>query len=476
MVTLVYLSNNIIQIVQGERSKKKPVIKKLIRQEIEEGSLLNGIITNEQGLYEQLQDLWKQHALPVKNVELVLNSAKITGKNVTVPKQSDKKIRNKLPLEFSDVEHQEAVVFDYDILEEKKNQGLLEIMAIMAEEDYLQSFVELFGKMGVKLSKITFARSGIRKFLRNVPQLDDKASVILLIDGNSLLGILWIDGQIAYMDKKRIFVTPGSPQFSREAVNSINKIVQLHASQKKEKNIMDIYVCGFHESDMELCRSYLTELNYSFEVGELPCDQPEAVFSAGELIATGKDINLLGLKGKKKKENTNARKKLKLLLPVVVLSACGLVLGAGIFITAAVKQHQLNRLKDYIDDPGHAESAEQYDELETQISKMNGMLKDVDSICGMIASYPLMTSQVEHQILAQAGEDTQVEFTGYSAETGALQMKTTVSNAEEINRYVDRLYDTGLFRDIQYSGYTYQKTDNNYVLDVSCFLAEDAGH
>ena len=150
MITSVYLSNNIIQIVQGEKSTKLPAISRVINEEIPEGSLLNGIITNEQELYEQLKEIWQRHKLPLKGVEVVLNSAKISSKNITAPTAKAKQIMKTLPLDFADVSQNEAVIYDYARLGKSGQKGLYELLAVMVEEAQINSFVDVFSKMGIE--------------------------------------------------------------------------------------------------------------------------------------------------------------------------------------------------------------------------------------------------------------------------------------------------------------------------------------
>ena len=73
MTTSIYLSNNTIQILTGEKGKCSKV-EHLYCFDLEEGNLMNGVITNENGLQQELLGLWKEHNLPVSKVSLVIDS------------------------------------------------------------------------------------------------------------------------------------------------------------------------------------------------------------------------------------------------------------------------------------------------------------------------------------------------------------------------------------------------------------------
>ena len=74
MTTSVYLSNNNINAVVGSGGGKIRV-KRVCSTQIPEGSLINGIITNEADLAEQLKEFWAANKLPKKDVSLVINSS-----------------------------------------------------------------------------------------------------------------------------------------------------------------------------------------------------------------------------------------------------------------------------------------------------------------------------------------------------------------------------------------------------------------
>ena len=61
MKTTVYLSNHRVQIAVGEAKKSKIKIQNLVQFDLREGSLINGVITSEDGLKHQLEKAWESH-------------------------------------------------------------------------------------------------------------------------------------------------------------------------------------------------------------------------------------------------------------------------------------------------------------------------------------------------------------------------------------------------------------------------------
>jgi hypothetical protein len=59
-------------------------------------------------------------------------------------------------------------------------------------------------------------------------------------------------------------------------------------------------------------------------------------------------------------------------------------------------------------------------------------------------------------------------LTGYDADTGALRFDAQSTSVIDIPGYVLKLQSLGLFRKVDYTGYTYE--DGMYVLSLNCIL------
>ena len=92
-----------------------------------------------------------------------------------------------------------------------------------------------------------------------------------------------------------------------------------------------------------------------------------------------------------------------------------------------------------------------------------------------LASYPAMNSSIVETVMDCAGDRASVSVQSYLAETGLLTLNTEAGEAALINEFVDALYDSGLFREIDYTGYTYSEARDTYTINVLCYLQEHAG-
>lgn len=88
---------------------------------------------------------------------------------------------------------------------------------------------------------------------------------------------------------------------------------------------------------------------------------------------------------------------------------------------------------------------------------------------------PAVTQQYSEAANRQQDNDSLVQalgqvqaLTGYDADTGALRFDAQSTSVIDIPGYVLKLQSLGLFRKVDYTGYTYE--DGMYVLSLNCIL------
>ena len=88
---------------------------------------------------------------------------------------------------------------------------------------------------------------------------------------------------------------------------------------------------------------------------------------------------------------------------------------------------------------------------------------------------PAVTQQYSEAANRQQYNDSLVQalgqvqaLTGYDADTGALRFDAQSTSVIDIPGYVLKLQSLGLFRKVDYTGYTYE--DGMYVLSLNCIL------
>ena len=114
---------------------------------------------------------------------------------------------------------------------------------------------------------------------------------------------------------------------------------------------------------------------------------------------------------------------------------------------------------------------EQYNEAAEKQQRNDNLvqgLQQVRNLTDALATYPQVDSALMSKIGAAGGAQVSMVLTGYDAATGALQFDAQSGSVIDIPSYVLKLQKTGLFRKVDYTGYTYE--DGVYVLSLNCIL------
>lgn len=487
MTASIYLSNNNIDAVIGNMGKKV-TIQRVCHAQIPEGSLINGIITNEAELAEQLKAFWEENKLPKKNVSLVINSSQFVQKTVTLPKMKEKKIREMLPMEFGDVSDQKDPILDY-MIASAREKNTISLNAVMVERSFVQGYLTLFESIGIKVSSIGVARACRTRLLGTLKQLQDLSCVVMIVDGSTISSMFWVEREVVYATQRRVFSEPGTPQFGAELARQVSSIQQFAITQQIQHQIEKVFACGTTSEEFAIYRESVEEMgvDVAFAMLEpekhirmnkrIDTDYSRYLAQLGDLMREKHDINLVPQAKKKVKEKASGPVVWKpYVIPPVLLLVAG---GAGFAYLSHVegqKKAQLNELNAYLTDPEHLEILAKSEVLQTQIAELTATVEQIERIGQCIASYPHMNSQVVQQ-LQECAEGKSVELTiqSYNAADGVLSVDTKGEQVELINQFIDTLEASGVFDYVQYTGYSYNESDAMYTINVQCYLAEQAG-
>ncbi|MCJ7835751.1 hypothetical protein MUB23_10165 [Cuneatibacter sp. NSJ-177] len=473
MITSIYLSNRNIQVTLGDRGKTGQV-KKSFSVQILEGSLLNGMVTDEAELTRQLEEIWSKYQLPKKNVELVVDSSRWVSKVVTAPQAKPSVILKNLPLEFADSERQEDACYDYMTLRKLPEGKLQEVMAIMGDSAYVENYCQIFQHIGVELTKMTSARTSAIKLLTPLLAPKKQTCVVMILDGSTLNSMLWLNGAFAYVNKKRLFCERGGAELGMELVRNISSMIQFHASLKSGQEVKSVYLCGVSETELDLCRDSAEAAGFSLGINRLPSPEESEIYSAGNLYEAPKDINLIQVRKKQKKADGGLKKALRFwAFPLILLG----VLLAGFAVIWGINFSRENTVKEldaYLMDPENLDRLSEADELEMENQALLSIVNQLEQASELVKSYPWMDTQVALAVETSCPSGLTVEIKSYAAEEGKLTMEATFVDVTKMNQYVDALSEAGCFDAIGYSGYAL-KGDGAYLATVTVVLSEEAG-
>lgn len=275
-MTSVYISNENIQAVIAAKSGKKLKIKKIVTEPVAEGSIINGVITDDAALKSQLADMWKAHKLPKSDIKLVIESSSVNTKVVTLPDVSKQDYMLKLLAEsFPDADDGEAV-YDYKPLAAAPDGGIT-VLGCQTERAFVKSYIELFEGAKLKLSGIDLALCGQIRLAQFCKALSGRTYVLVAIDMNTVSQFLFTNGEYRFSSRQRIIYNRDTPELADELAKMLSSLVQFNKSEKSGAEITDIYFCGFTENEIN---SAALMLDGTMTFGKLP-EMDEIIYPAG---------------------------------------------------------------------------------------------------------------------------------------------------------------------------------------------------
>ena len=145
----------------------------------------------------------------------------------------------------------------------------------------------------------------------------------------------------------------------------------------------------------------------------------------------------------------------------VCLLVCVLIWGVLLLRNSSLSS-RTDDVNDWLLDPA---VTQQYSEAADR-QQYNDSL--VQALTDALATYPQVDSALISRIGAAGGAEVSMSLTGYDADTGALRFDAQSTSVIDIPGYVLKLQSLGLFRKVDYTGYTYE--DGMYVLSLNCIL------
>lgn len=287
MYTTIYLCNRQVQALVGSPGRRPKI--RLARQlTLREGSLINGVIVDEEALSAELKGLLA--GLPQKGLRLVLDSGQLLTRSLQLPPMRANETLAMAQKEFA-AAGREGDVVDYMAFAPRKGETMAHVLCCAAQADFVTRYVSLFEGMGVKLGGVTIALAAHLRLVDGLPFFQDKTCVLLSFDGDTMLAVLLEDGRYKYATRARL-LGEGPQAVADEVARTVSGIVQFQASEKSAYQISAAYFGGCGAECLSACAPGIRSLGmeadwfpesnrFRFVDGSLLRD---CLFTAGEYL------------------------------------------------------------------------------------------------------------------------------------------------------------------------------------------------
>lgn len=481
MSTVIYLSNQQIHIVEGKRGKSATV-NRFISYPAPQGTIINGIIMDTEAFGTFLKEIWTENKLPVKDVNLVVNSTKFVGQNMEIPKMQDEKTLDHIKRGFSNIDRSEEKVYGFIRLE-SSHKKMQRLYAESVSPDFISDYMKFFDGIGIKLKGI-YSGEGSMISLVNATAAKNYGTFILMIaDSMTLTTVLYVNKVFTYYNSVRCFHEPGTEDYAQDLTRSASQIKQFMQANQLDSELEAILLAGVEERDLTFYKTIMSEYGVQTKIdifsdtknikGHDGIYAQKYLFATSGLFNTGIGGNYITRYQSKKTEKKDASN-----VKYFVILGATLLIMIVIFIFAFLhkknKQDELERLEEYNNDPAILMQVEEFDKLTLRNSFLVGQYLSIASINENLDTYPWATSKVQKHIFKLAEGYATVTITSCDANSGTTNMSVMAKNPQIINEFITILMKQDIFHDVTYSGYNYT-SDEMYQVNVSCTLEEAVG-
>ncbi|MBO5055435.1 MAG: hypothetical protein J6C64_03640 [Lachnospiraceae bacterium] len=470
MAAILYLSNKLVQMVEAKGKGRTVEVQNVWQEEAPEGSIINGIITDEEAFLAWIKEFFAKNKLPRKEIALVVNSSQFTHRVLEFPKVKDAEIKKMIPREFAE-QRTENTLFTYYILDGEASSKKQKLLATAVEKEFLMSYISFFRQAGIEICSID---SGISTFVRlfmNSPEIANRTCIVQILDGQEVISMLFVKGMYYYSQKNRIF----SDNLPQELGSITGKLLQFATSQQIKEPIDTMYLCGDGQNELkgEMIDSRIfTGNKVIFTDRNVKRKNVEFIYSAGFFLGKKQGMSFYRqLRQEKKKQ----KEFLSLLLPSGAVILVGLLVTAIMGNTYFSGTQELKKLQNTMHEKEMANNNASYELALASIDAMKNKMEVVEGIWLHLMSYPTINSSVEQVLEECAQGGVSVEIKSFQRDSGVLTLEASAADIRSINGFIAALQEKELFEAVDYSGYTYVSGLDSYNIHVVCCMAEGAG-
>lgn len=483
MSEVVFLSNTNIQIASGSAAGDGVRISKLISSPLPEGAVLNGVVMDQDRLIEAIKLAWQANKLPKSEVTLIINSPQLRANRVDAPILADKKTTEFIERETRDSEYgrfQNPITGWYVVGKDAKAKTQ-KVVYETAEIDFVNKYVDIFGKAGLKLKTI---HNGVQLATEYfTKQAAGKTVLYMILDGKSLVTIFFAEGKYYYDSTSRVFAQPGTPEFAREIYASVSSIRQFISAQHLTETVKDILFCGLAYSHVNQLANDILNLDSTVDISiaqppqgtSVGSDQSQFPFFVYPIAGLRRIDERMPILKNTKQASKKAKEKsfmANLILPFTLILAAVLIAYGVCFAVKMKKQSELDDVEKYINNQSVIDQVAEYDAMYDNMAEMGRIQGGVDILMDDLDSYPVPDSSINKSILEAAKKhDVNVDFNSYSASTGVFSITASSPEVEDINQFIADLMAMDIFENVNYTGYSLSSDGKSWQINVVCTLA-----
>jgi len=451
MKVSVYISAEQIQAIEYDGK----VIKRFLFYPLPEGAMYNGTIIDHALVLESLIEMDQMNPGLFKGeVSLIVDGSSLLSRKIASPKLSKKRYLNLVRDEFADsFETPDEIVCGYRLLPEAENS----ILGFAANKAQVESYVSVFNEAGIRLHAIHIGTEAVLDFVNSIPELSTGIKAFNIIDGMTMLTMIFVDGSSVFMSRSRLF-GDNREQKLDNILSNLNGLMQFTQSQKLGQ-ITDSYYLGLTGIDI----GYLEEHNVYEEIHITSCfiydgrgdtPPPEMHFCCFNMLLDNKAFDLItALKELDKYIKSKKPKKtwlIVLILLFLVLAAPSVLL----FLQVMAVEKDVAELDAFVNAPEVEQRLTEINVMKDETAKLAMIAMKADEMTEWKKAIPLITGNMLDAVIFHHNVDIFVTDFNFDEKDEVIRITATCTSSTAPNDYINAIVTNAFVRDINYLGFS----------------------
>lgn len=474
MKSSIYISFERIEVIGYNKSGQKISIAEYVTYPLPEGIMINGKIIDQPVLTECLSDLRSQYPKLFTDPTLIVDGSTILTKRITVPKLTQRQYARLVREEFSDTaENLDELVCDYHLLHNTATKTM--ILACAVEKTQVESYMAAFREAGIKLKAIHIGVQALLNHVNTSPALRETIAVLNVIDGVTMLSMLFDKGQNVFMSRARLY-SEDQAQLAQDVLSSLSGLIQFNKSEKFNDIAKSFYL-GLSDNDIKLMNTINPYPDIALAAPDIFIGVNGAekfdqhVHLAFLNIWLGEDsIDLIRSYTKLGKIKRQQRPK-----PVVIPVIAGTIVVLAIpfiilFIKTVNLELQLLEVNAYLTDEAVVAKSTEIDEIIAQTAQYNGIITQFDEKTETENARAAISGQILDLITKTNSQKVTINQFSFDESTSLVHVNGSSATDTDTAEYIDLLKQSRLVESINYAGYSYNSL-GEYVFSIDVKIA-----
>lgn len=145
------IGSNAVKLVELKSSKNGFQLKNIGEATLPRNSIVNKIIEKRDAVADTISSLFEDLRVRTRNVAISISGHSVIIKKVSLPKMSDKELRESIPWELEQYIPQSIheVNYDYQVIPGETAEGNIDVLIVAAKKDVTSSYVSIVREVGL---------------------------------------------------------------------------------------------------------------------------------------------------------------------------------------------------------------------------------------------------------------------------------------------------------------------------------------